>query len=670
MKSPQDLIVEYVAKLNKWSHAYWVNDNPLVSDATYDEVFHELKALETEHPELILPHSPTQRVGELPVSGFQKNTHPQPMLSLDNEFNDDDIASFVAKTLAALGDSKCELQYQFVCEPKLDGLAMSLVYLNGQLKTATTRGDGEVGEMVLHSIKTIKSIPLFIDNAPEFLEVRGEVFMPKKAFFEFNEKAVANGKKPLVNCRNAAAGGVRQLNPKITAERNLDFITYGVGKVSEPLAEDHLASLLVLREFGFKLSEDTIACNTTEEIVAHYHKLIEKRAKLDFDIDGMVIKLNSFKEQEKLGFITRVPRWATAAKFPAEEKDTILKGVKFQTARTGQVTPVADLETVFVGGVNVSSASLHNMDEIARLGLKIGDRVSVFRAGDVVPAVGAVLESIGTEEIKMVTHCPSCNSLVKKDLDSANYRCTGQNSCPEQVTGAIIHYASRDGRMNISSLGDKLIEKLHAVGKLNRLSDIYKLTKEDIMELDGYLEKSSQKVIDAINASKTTTLPKFLASLGIREVGRSASITMAKHFKSLDNILNATYEDFLALPDFGTVMATNAKEYFSSPDNVEVINEIIESGVNWPEIEESNLPQVFKDKTVVITGSFTAFSREEAKDKVMAAGGKASGSISAKTHYLLAGEKAGSKLSKAQDLQSKGNPIQIISEVEFLEMLG
>lgn len=656
-------VAQLVEQLNVWSKAYYVDDAPLVSDATYDEAFQQLKKFESEHPELVRQDSPTQRVGEKPLPEFEKFEHRRPMLSLDNEFNAEDIASFVQRTEKRLERTDIE----WITEPKLDGLAISIVYVNGVYVSAATRGDGSVGENVTHNVKTIHSVPLQIKGAPDYLEVRGEVFMPKKAFEAWNKAAETNGEKPFVNPRNAAAGGLRQLDPRKSAKRKLSFITYGVGEVSEALSDTHYGTLKALESFGFQLSKDTKICTSAKDVVAQYKALIAKRQSLPFDIDGMVIKANHISDQEKLGFLSRVPRWATAAKFPAEERDSIVENVIFQVGRTGAVTPVAKITPVFVGGVTVSSVTLHNMDEIKRLNLKIGDRVMVRRQGDVIPAIASVLESIGDTDIEMPKICPVCGSAVEKENETqAVFRCTGQNSCSAQVAESIIHFASRDGRMNIVGLGDKLILKLHEIGKLNRLEDIYALTASDIMELEGYKEKSAQKVIDAINASKFTTLPKFLASLGIREVGRTASGVLAKELKSLDAIMNAEYDDFLNLPDFGKVMAKNVSEYFSNENNKRTVMNLLRAGIAWPPIEDApKAEQQFEGETWVITGSFSQFSREEAKEIISQGGGKVSGSISKKTSVLLAGDKAGSKLSKAQSLG-----VKVIGEDEFLSIFS
>jgi DNA ligase (NAD+) len=653
---------EMVSVLNTWSHAYWVKDEPVVSDAEYDKLFHELKAIEKEQPELILPHSPTQRVGDRVSSTLEQVPHLKAMLSLDNEFNDDDISKFIDRIKLSLGNDDVE----FITEPKLDGLAANLTYKDGVLVSAATRGDGQVGESILHNVKTIHSIPLKIENAPSLLEVRGEIFMPKKSFNDFNERALKEGKKLLVNCRNAAAGAMRQLDPSKAAQRSVDFITYGVGETTEALSDTHYGTLKALETFGFNLSENTKVFKTTEEIIEQYNSFIQNRDALPLDIDGMVIKCNNIADQEKLGFLSRVPRWATAAKFPAEEAITTLESVVFQTGRTGSLCPVAKITPTFVGGVTVSSVTLHNMDEIERLKLRIGDQVVLTRRGDVIPKIESQHTANNGPEIVMVSECPACGSSVEKENEKqTTYRCTGQNKCPAQVSESIIHYASRDGRMNIADYGEKLIQKLHEIGKLNRLEDTYSLTAEDIMELQGYKEKSANKVIASINKSKDTTLPKFLASLGIREVGRSASLTLAQHLKTIDNIIAADFDTLTQLPDFGPIMAKYTVDFFNNEDNLNTIKVIMDAGVNWPSMEDAETSSVDLNGQIwVITGSFSKFSREEAKEMLQNAKAKVSGSVSAKTTVLLAGEKAGSKLTKAQNLGTK-----IVNEDEFLELL-
>lgn len=657
----QQRIAELVQTLNKYSHAYYVDETPLASDATYDELFHELKALEQANPTLILPHSPTQRVGEKPAEGFEKATHKHPMLSLDNEFDDNDIERFVARISKQLDRDNVE----FTVEPKIDGLAISLTYEQGYLVRAATRGDGLVGEDVTANVKTIQSIPLYIDNAPDELEVRGEVFMPYASFERWNATAEVRQERTFANPRNAASGALRQLDPKKTAQRQLDFIAYSIGTTEALLANTHYDTLHVLKSFGFKLSALTTKVVGASAVVQQYNKYIAVRDTLPFDIDGMVIKCNRYDDQQTLGFLSRTPKWATAAKFPAQERETRLNDVEFQVGRTGAITPVAKVEKVHVGGVNVSSITLHNMDEIHRHQLKIGDKVLVVRRGDVIPAINAVLEHTGTQEIVMPQTCPVCDSPVRKDSDEqAIYRCTGQMTCPAQVVESIKHFASRDGRMNIVGLGDALIQGLHEAGSLNRLEDIYTLTAQDIMSLEGYKEKSANKVINAIEISKQTTLDKFLASLGIREVGRSASKILANHFKTLEVIRSAREEDVLALPDFGDVMSKNLVDYFNTEDNIKTVNALIAAGIQWPAIEAAT-NDTLKGQTWVITGTLPTLSRNKAKEKLEAAGAKVSNSISKNTTALLAGEKAGSKLTKAESLG-----VKVVSEEELLALLG
>lgn len=660
MLTIQENISLLVATLNKYSNAYYVNEAPLVSDATYDEMFHELRALEASHPELILPHSPTQRVGEKPAEGFSKVAHNNPMLSLDNEFNAEDISAFVARIEKQLGRKDVE----FTLEPKIDGLAISILYENGHLVRAATRGDGLVGEDVTNNIKTINSIPLFIQDAPSELEVRGEVFMPFSSFTKWNETANARGEKTFANPRNAASGALRQLDPKKTAQRKLDFITYSLGTTASNLADNHYDTLQALKSFGFKLSSLTTKAVGAKSIIEQYNHFIDVRSKIPFEIDGMVVKCNSYEDQNQLGFLARTPKWATAAKFPPQERETVLNSVEWQIGRTGACTPVAKVETVHVGGVNVSSITLHNMDEINRIQLKIGDKILVVRRGDVVPGISSILEHTGTESIVMPSQCPVCGSDIKKDNeDQAVYRCTGQMICPAQVVESIIHFASRDGRMNIVGLGDSLIASLQKAGKLNRLEDIFALTAQDIMSLDGYKEKSALKVIAAIEKAKDTTLEKFLASLGIREVGREASKVLAKHFKTLDAIKQATFKELVGLPSFGDVMSKNIVDYFANEENSKTVEALVASGIQWPEIVALTNTSL-AGQTWVITGTLPSLSRNEAKEKLESAGAKVSGSISKNTTALLAGENAGSKLTKAESMG-----VKIVSEEVMLTML-
>ena len=653
-----------VNKLNKWSYAYYVLDNPVVADVTYDEEFHELKAIEEKHPHLILPNSPTQRVGDVPLEKFDKITHRHPMLSLDNEFNSDDIAAFIARIKKNLGVSSVE----FTTEPKLDGLAVSLIYENRQLISAGTRGDGTVGEDVTLNVKTIQAVPLTLpESAPENIEIRGEIFMNKKAFSSWNEKAPAMGEKTYVNPRNAAAGALRQLDSRKTAMRRLDFIPYSaIVDKGEALGDNHFDVLNLLKEWGFAPNPYIKKVTEADQVVAEYDALIEMRDSMPFEIDGMVIKCNSFRDQEELGFLSRTPRWATAAKFPAQERDTIFLKTEFQVGRTGAVTPVAKLDPVFVGGVTVSSVTLHNMDEIARLNIKEGDRVLVRRQGDVIPAIKAVMESNGGTEITMPSHCPVCGSEVKKDNEKqAVYRCTGQTKCPAQAVEAIKHFVKRDGCLNIVGLGQALIQSLHDNGSLNSVSDIFRLTQDDILSIDGYKQKSADKVISAIEAAKATTLPKFLAALGIREVGRAATKELVKVFGSLESIMSASYDDFMAIDDFGEVMSNNAVDFFSNEKNRKEIQDMIDLGVTWEDPKTAQVEQTLSGQRWVVTGTLTKYSREEAKALLEERGAKVSGSVSGNTTALLAGEKAGSKLGKAQDLG-----VKVLNEDEFEEMIN
>jgi len=660
MSAIQQKIETLVLKLNKYSNSYYVNETLMISDATYDELFHELKSLESENPELILTYSPTQRVGESPAKGFTKVKHENPMLSLDNEFNADDISAFIARIEKQLGRKDVE----FTIEPKIDGLAVSLLYKNGHLVRAATRGDGLEGEDVTKNVKTINSIPLFIKDAPEALEVRGEVFMPFASFNQWNETAEARGERTFANPRNAASGALRQLDPKKTAQRKLDFIAYSLGTTESTLADNHFDTLQVLKSFGFKLSALTAKAIGAKSIVDKYNHFINIRADIPFEIDGMVMKCNLYEDQNELGFLSRTPKWATAAKFPAQERETILNSVEWQIGRTGSCCPVAKVETVHVGGVNVSSITLHNMDVIRRHQLKIGDKVLISRRGDVVPCIESILEHIGTEDIIMPINCPVCGSHIKKDSeDQAIFRCTGQMICPAQVVESIIHFASRDGRMNIVGFGDALISSLQKAGKLNRLEDIFSLTAEDIISLDGYKEKSAQKVIAAIEKSKDTTLDKFLASLGIREVGREASKVLAKHLKTLDAIRSVTFKELFNLPSFGDVMSNNVVDYFANEENSKTVDVLVASGIQWPEVVALANTSL-SGQTWVITGTLPTLSREQAKEKLESAGAKVSGSISKNTTALLAGDNAGSKLTKAEALG-----VRIVSEEEMLTIL-
>jgi len=659
--SISDKILSLRESLNEWNYHYYVMDDPIVSDATYDEAFRSLQDLEDTRPDLITPDSPTQRVGGETIASLATHQHDHPMLSLDNAFNSDELQGFadrIASNTLVLANTKVTVQY--VAEPKLDGLAISLHYDDGVLVRAVTRGDGLSGEDVTHTIKTVRSIPLrLVGEPPAKLEVRGEVFMPKASFEAYNEKALTEGKKTLANPRNAAAGAVRSLDPKKAAERQLAFYAYGLVD-GELYAEGHYEALELLKTFGFAMNPDT-ELMTIAGLEDYYERMAAKRNELPMEIDGLVFKVNDYRLQKLLGFVSRAPRWAIARKFPAQARETLIWGVDIQVGRTGVLTPVANLSPVSVGGVTVSRATLHNFDEVRRLGIMIGDTVMIERAGDVIPKVTRVMaKGIDRSIIMVPTSCPVCGSQAKQDPDGVFYRCTGGLACSAQTVEAIKHFARRD-RMNIDGLGDKLIEALHETGKLSKMSDIFRLKAEDIAELPKQGVQSARKVLAAIEKSKHTTLAIFLASLGIREVGRSACKDIAGQMRTLDAVLAATREDFMAVPDMGPIMADYAVDFFSNQQNRQEIRDLLSLGVHWDDAEETG-EQPLEGQVWVLTGTLQTMKREEAKQRLEQLGAKVSGSVSKKTTAVVAGESAGSKLAKAESLG-----IKVLSEQELLD---
>ena len=620
--------------------------------------------MEAENPELITSESPSQRVGAKPIDDYVKIEHTVKMLSLANAFTLAETYDFFEKAAKELDISPSSLT--IFSEPKLDGLAISLHYDHGLLSYAATRGDGQVGEDVTHTIKTVKSVPIKLatDCPPETLDVRGEVFMPKAAFEKLNRQALQNDSKVFVNPRNAAAGTVRQMNPKIAAERDLQFIPYGLGQYKgEHQFTRHSEILKFLHTLGFRKNPHCYSfLGSFEEFEKNYHLMEQAREKLPMQIDGIVYKIDDLKLQAALGFIARSPKWAVARKFPAQNDVTRLLAVDFQVGRTGVLTPVARLEPVFVGGVTVENATLHNMDEIERLGLEIGDSVEIQRAGDVIPKVVRVVTK-GTDRkpIIMPERCPVCNAVVERTEGQAAYRCSGVLTCAAQGAERIRHYASRKF-MNITNLGTKLIELLYSKGVLKTIADIYSLKISDIASLEGQGEKSAQNVLDSIQASKTTKLGTFLGALGIHEVGEEGAKSIARYFKNWDAITAATVEDLMQVPDIGPVMAKNVVEFFHNAKNLAIIKEIRDAGVSWQdEPGEPAQPQLLAGQTWVLTGTLQLLSRNEAKALLESLGAKVAGSVSKKTSCVVAGQDAGSKLATAQSLG-----VKVMDEAAFL----
>ena len=656
-------------ELNQHNHSYYVLDEPTIPDSEYDRSMRRLQEIEQQYPELLSDDSPSQRVGGAPLPSFSQVSHAVPMLSLDNAFSDEELEAFDRRISDRL-NYKTDQQIDYVCEPKLDGVAVSLLYRDRLLVRGATRGDGKVGEDITANVRTINSIPLKLSGAgiPELLEVRGEIYLPRSGFDKINAVAMAKGDKPFVNPRNAAAGSLRQLDSKITASRPLEMCAYSVGQFQGGETPDsHLNMLKALVGWGFKINTYVEAVQGIAACEAYYERMQERRDQLPYDIDGIVYKVNDLLLQQRLGFVAKAPRWAIARKFPAQEEMTQLLDVEFQVGRTGALTPVARLAPVFVGGVTVSNATLHNGDEIARLGLCIGDTVIIRRAGDVIPKVAAVVLDRRPADAKPILfpeNCPVCQSPVRRIEGEAVARCSGGLFCGAQSKEAIKHFASRKA-MDIDGLGDKLVELLVDRGLIYSPADLYELTAAKIADLDRMGEKSAQNLIDAIAASRQTTLGKFLFALGIREVGEATGQTLARNFGSLEAIIEADQDALLEVDDIGPVVAYYIRDFFRNPDNLSIINALRESGVSWDDIDISAQDsQPLKGQTWVLTGGMEIMSRAEAKDRLQELGAKVAGSVSAKTSQVVAGPGAGSKLTKAQSLD-----IPVLDEQQFLAFL-
>jgi DNA ligase (NAD+) len=639
-------------KLRHHNHLYYVLDDPQIPDAEYDRLFRELQSLEAAHPELITPDSPTQRVGAAPLSEFGEIRHAIPMLSLGNVFSDEELLAFDKRIHDRL---KSDAETEFVAEPKLDGLAISILYENGVFTRAATRGDGETGEDVTHNVRTIASVPLRLlgEGYPAVLEVRGEIYMPKAGFEAFNAKMRALGEKTFVNPRNAAAGSLRQLDPRLTAQRPLDIFCYAVGQVDGGTVPDtHYAILQQFRAWGLRVCPDIRIVQGAAGCLDYFHDIGARRNGLPYDIDGVVYKVNSIATQQELGFISRAPRWAVAHKFPAQEEITELEGVDFQVGRTGALTPVARLKPVFVGGVTVSNATLHNMDEIERKDVRIGDFVIVRRAGDVIPEVARVIlerRPEGAVPIAMPAHCPVCGSDVQRPAGEAVARCTGGLYCPAQVKEAIKHFASRKA-LNIDGLGDKLVEQLFDAGLIRHVDDLYSLDVEAVAALERMGKKSAENLIAALESSKSTTLERFIYALGIRNAGEGTAKGLARYFGSLEAIQAANEEALKLVPDIGVIVAANVAQFFAEAYNRDTIQHLRDLGVHWSNYEAKPAEALpLAGKTYVITGTLSR-ARDDIKADLEALGAKVSGSVSKKTTALIAGENAGSKLTKAQEL--------------------
>jgi len=661
------------SELDKHNYSYYVLDDPSIPDAEYDRLLLSLKKIETEYPSLITPESPTQRVGGEPLAGFSQVSHEMPMLSLDNAFNEEDMTDFNRRVVDRLNPeekgNKGE-SIEYACEPKLDGIAVSLMYENGILIRGATRGDGQTGENITENVRTINSIPLKLlgNDYPSRLEVRGEIYMPKSAFNALNIESERVGSKPFVNPRNAAAGSLRQLDPKITASRKLEMCCYSVGIVEGgALAETHEISLRKLNGWGLRINSEMQVVKGVSGCMEYYNSMAEKRNALPYEIDGIVFKVNDLRMQEELGFVSRAPRWAIAHKFPAQEELTKVLDVEFQVGRTGAVTPVARLAPVFVGGVTVSNATLHNMDEIKRLGVMIGDTVIIRRAGDVIPQIVKVVEEKRPTDVQAIvipSHCPECDSEVLQVEGEAVARCSGGLFCGAQRKEAIKHFASRKA-MDVDGLGDKLVEALVDAGEIETVAGLFTLTKEQVSGLERMADKSAENLLRSLENSKETTLARFVYSLGIREVGETTARTLANAFGCLDKIKSASVDVLLEVPDIGPIMANHIVSFFEQAHNNEIIGQLTEAGVHWPDVIIEQKLQALKGKTFVITGTLSEMTRDEAKEKLLALGAKVSGSVSKKTHCVIAGEAAGSKLKKAEELG-----IQVMNEEAFISFMA
>lgn len=663
------------AQLQQWAHEYYVLDAPTVPDGEYDRVFQQLQALEGAYPELVTPDSPTQRVIGAVLDGLTPVRHVVPMLSIrtetDNEASGAEAFDARVRRELELDDSAAPVEY--VAEPKFDGLAMSLRYEHGKLVHAVTRGDGEVGEDVTHNIRTIRQIPLSLPaDAPPVLEVRGEVYMRRADFAQLNERQEAAGGKLFANPRNAAAGSVRQLDSNIAMQRPLSFFAYGVGEVTPveqggPDFVTHYGMLMQLKAWGFPVAPQVRIAHGAAELVQFHEFMGQERPKLPYEMDGVVYKVNSLALQRQLGFVTREPRWAVAHKYPAEEMPTVMEGIDVQVGRTGKLTPVARLAPVSVGGVTVTNATLHNLFEIRKKGVRVGDTVVVRRAGDVIPEVVRRVpgeRAAYVPNFRMPAACPICGSEVVREKGEANHRCTGGLFCAAQRKEALLHFAARRA-MDIEGLGDKLVDQLVDGNVVRSLPDLYRLRLDDLASLDRMAEKSAQNVLDALEKSKSTTLNRFLFGLGIRHVGEATAKDLARHFGTLDAIMAASVEQLLEVRDVGPVVAESIHTFFAQPHNREVVQQLRACGVHWEEgAPAEKAPQILAGKTVVLTGTLPTMGRDEAKELLEAAGAKVSGSVSKKTSYVVAGAEAGSKLTKAQELG-----IPVLDEAGMLALL-
>jgi len=656
-------------QLDAWNYQYYVLDQPTVPDAEYDRCMYRLLQLEASRPELVRPDSPTQRVGAAPLAQFSQISHEVPMLSLDNAFDAQAMRDFNRRLLDRLGGNPQQLE--FACEPKLDGIAVSLLYRDGLLQRGATRGDGTTGEDITLNVRTIPSIPLHLrgDNFPGLLEVRGEIYMPSAGFEQLNARARERGDKTFVNPRNAAAGSLRQLDARVTAQRPLEMCCYGVGLVEGGVLPDrHALVLESLQAWGLRINAELAVVHGIDACDDYYEALAARRESLPYAIDGIVFKVNDLALQQRLGFVSRAPRWAIARKFPAQEEMTRLLDVEFQVGRTGAITPVARLEPVFVGGVTVSNATLHNSDEIERLGVQIGDTVIVRRAGDVIPQVVSVVMGRRPADARPVSFpdsCPVCGSAVEREAGEAALRCMGGLVCAAQQKAAIKHFASRRA-MDIEGLGDKLVDQLVDEGLLENVAGLYTLERERLLGLERMGEKSADNLLLALEQSKQTTLPRFIFALGIREVGEVTALSLARHFGSWEALSMVREEQLLEVDDVGPVVADHLVQFFDSPSSMGMVGTLREAGVNWPDLELAPVEDLpLAGQTWVVTGKLEALGRNDAKGHLQALGAKVAGSVSARTSCVVAGLGAGSKLTRAGELG-----VEVLDERAFLALLA
>ena len=666
----QDKLHALRETIDQHNHRYYVLDDPIVSDAEYDQLMAELQAIEQAHPDLIVPDSPTQRVGAGPLAAFKSVRHAVPMLSLGNAFSADDILAFdkrVADTLRDSGLLGPGDLVEYMAEFKFDGLAISLRYEQGQLIQAATRGDGRTGEDVTSNIRTLRSVPLKLrGDFPDVLEVRGEVLINRQDFERLNQTQQSRGEKIFVNPRNAAAGSLRQLDPRITAKRPLRFFAYGWGENSAAPLTSHAQMLTWFEHLGLPVNAERKKLKGAKGLLEFYGEIGARRAQLPFDIDGVVYKVNALAAQEVLGYVARAPRFAVAHKFPAQEETTVLLDIEVQVGRTGAITPVARLKPVFVGGVTVTNATLHNEDEIRRKDVRVGDTVIVRRAGDVIPeVVGPVIDlrPEGTSLFVTPQSCPVCGSAIERLEDEAISRCTGGLFCAAQRKQSIIHAAGRKA-LDIEGLGEKLVDQLVDSGRIKSLADLFSLRVEELLLYERMGRKSAENLISAIEKARTPTLGRLLFALGIRHIGETTARDLARHFGSIDAVMAAAEDDLLAVNDVGPVVAQSLTRFFAEPHNREIINALANAGVQ-AQSDAEPVGQLLSGKTFVLTGTLPTLSRDEATRRIMAAGGKVSGSVSKKTAYVVAGEDAGSKLLKAQDLG-----VAILDEPGLIALLG